>query len=420
MLLALGCGSDPRPATPPEPARTEEPAETPRAPQRTEEAPGLADELAVLDGPPRADEVMAMPTPLPDTAAPPRACVALGEPVRLSQEGGRPAIVAAGDAFVAATYLRGAVQVVRVVPGAAASLVANVPIAELRLDRRGAPPALVRTSERELVLGVVEASGRVAYGRFDAASPTPAITLHTVAEGGGDLRFAPAIVRVGDHLAIAWTDGGETPMRLRMVVADATDEIVTRHDLTPVAGGGAAPVVVQGAAAPTLFFVDPRAGISVVHRVTLGAEAVPSPTEVARPLNLASEPPAIAAARASGVDHTWLAYAAVGNGGTRAVGVLDAFGSERPAAIVAGLGYGSALSLDALPGARAVIFASEAPSAADPAAPHEIRVRVVDGSGVGEALVVPDATAPRIARLASGVIGLAYAGSWARFLRCAE
>ena len=210
-------------------------------------------------------------------------------------------------------------------------------------------------------------------------------------------------------------------MRLRLAIVDA-GRVVSTHDVTPVAGGGAAPRFLEGASEPTLLFLDPRVGISVAHRVVLDSEGVPGTTEVQRPLNLAADPPAFAAARVSA--RTWLAYAAVGNGATRAVGLVDAASTDPPTALVPGLGYGEPLALDAVASGRSVVFATEAPTAAATDAPHEIRLRRVDDRGAGDPLVLAaPATDPTLARRADGLLAIAHRSGRSvvvQLARCAD
>jgi hypothetical protein len=329
-------------------------------------------------------------------------------------------VLALGDAFLVAAYQERQAQIVWVRPGQPPQPSATI---ALEGTPRDAAPALARLDHRAVAIATIDGRGRVLEATFDPASRAGALRVLAVAERGADPRFAPALRPLGTRHVVAWTDGSETPMRLRLAIVEH-GAVVLRHDATPVAGGGAAPFFAEGPREHELYFLDPRAGISVAHRVRIADDGTVGPTEVARPLSLVAEPPAIAVARPRSGFRTWLAYAAVGNLATRAVGLVEAVGLERPLPLVAGLGYGDPLTLDALAGERAAIFAAEAPSAAAADAPHEIRVRQIDDAGLGEPLVLAaPATDPALARRDDGLIAIAHRrGDEVRvhFARCAD
>jgi hypothetical protein len=435
--LVAACGSEPREHALPEPRPSgraaHEPGAGPRAPavlprSTPTSEPAVASEapdplLDALAEPPRGREPQgALPAPLADRPAPAHGCALQSEaPLTVLRGAGPPAVLAIDDAFVIAAYEGSRAQVVRVRPGALPE-----PTASIALDGappRDAAPGLARLGLHEVALAMVDGRGRLVEASFAPALRASAPRAHTIADGGADPRFAPAIRALGTRHVIAWTDGSATPMRLRLAVVEQ-GAVVARHDVTPVAGGGAAPFFVEGEREPVLFFLDPRVGISVAHHVRIADDGTPGPTEIARPLNLAAEPPAIAVARARSGSRTWLAYAAVGNFATRAVGLVDAVGSERPAPLVPGLGYGDPLALDAVAAEASAVFAAEAPSAAPPDAPHEIRIRVVSEAGVGEPLVIAAPAAdPALARRDDGLIAIAYRSEGevrVHFLRCAD
>jgi hypothetical protein len=320
-----------------------------------------------------------------------------------------------------AAYDQRGVAIIRTHPGRLAEPFATIPLEAN--TTHGAAPAVAHTDERETTIVAIDGRGRVLAASFDPTLPAAAPIAREIAAQGADARFSPAIRRIGPRRAIAWTDGSRTPMRLLLAIADQAT-VLTQHDVTPISGGGAAPTFIEGEREPILTFVDPRAGISVIHRVRLGTDGAPGPTEVARPLNLAAEPPAFAIAHAMTSAHAWIAYAAVGNLATRAIGLVHASGTDEPSAFVAGLGYGDPLAIDAVAFAGHVVFAAEAPSAAVRDAPHEIRLRVVDDSGAGDPLVLGGpATDPSLARRDDGLIAIAYRvgqGVWVHFARCAE
>lgn len=382
----------------------------------------LLDRLAEAPSPEEERAAEAMPAPLEEQRAPRRGCVLQSEaPTRVLTTGGPPTMIASGDSFLVAAYDQGGVAILRARPGRPAE-----PFATVRLEAHpslATPPALAHTGEHETTLVAIDGRGRVLSASFDptlmAAVPIP----REVASQGADPRFAPAIFAMGPRRAIAWTDGSETPMRVLLAVTDRAN-VLSRHDLTPISGGGAAPTFIEGERAPILTFVDPRAGISVVHRVRLGTDGTPGPLEVVRPLNLAAEPPTFAIAQASTSTDAWIAYAAVGNLATRAIGLVRAHGTDEPSALVPGLGYGDPLALDAIATRDHVVFAAEAPSAVARDAPHEIRLRVVDEAGAGDPLVLGrPSTDPALARREDGLIAIAYRvgqGLWVHFARCAE
>jgi hypothetical protein len=391
----------------------------PRAPDPTAPDP-LLDSL----GDPRSDVddavTGAMPAPLGEHPAPPHACALQSDaPIQVLAGAGPPAIVRERDAFLVAAYDARGVTIVRVRPGALPRPFASIPLDAP--SSRVSAPALEATGDHEASIVMIDGIGRVLEATFDPTLASAAPSPRVVAESGADARYAPALRAIGTRHAIAWTDGSATPMHLRLAITDAGN-VLAAHDLTPSIGGGAAPYFVEGSSPPVLLFLDPRAGISVAHRVLLGVGGAPGATEVSRPLNLAAEPPAIAAARAG--DRTWLAYAAVGNLATRAVGLVEASGTERPSPLVAGLGYGDPLSMDALSHGDTAIFAVEAPSAAPREAPHEVRVRVAGAQGAGDPLVLPTpSTDPSLALGENDLVALAYRSSDSirvHFVRCAE
>lgn len=430
LLLAAGCADDEEASALPTADRPPSATATPAAP-RGDPSTGTVDPSASeplldrLGEAPTAEEEAAaesMPAPLGARAAPPRGCaLQVDAPLRVLTSGGPPAIVAAGDAFLVAAYDQQGVAIVRARPGALPE-----PFAALPLDAngaRGAAPALAHTGDREVTVAMIDGRGRVLAAAFDPQLPATAPITREIAAAGADARFAPVVRAIATRRVIAWTDGSATPMRLKLAIVE-NDAVLTTHDVTPVAGGGAAPFFVEGESDAVLLFLDPRVGISVAHRVRLGADGTPGPTEVARPLNLAAEPPAIAVAHAPGAARTWLAYAAVGNLATRAVGLVDATGTERPSPLVPGVGYGDPLTIDAVIAGRSVVFAVEAPTATTREAPHEVRLRVVDDGGAGDPLVLAaPATDPAIARREDGLLAIAYRSGSAvlvHFARCAE
>jgi hypothetical protein len=409
--LAIACGTEPT-ATP-EPPPVEPPVATPEAPPATP-APTVLEGLD--DPPPVPDEPAAITGTLTDTTAPPHGCVLLSPtPQRIFEQASTVDVLDDGNAFVVAGYVGTSpetVGIARIVPGSPPQLLASAPLeGRVDPDRRTAPPILARLAETEVALAVVDAAGRVQLATFDPTLPAPAIRFIEVATGA-DPRFPPAVAPIDAGRAVAYTDATDRTSHVRVAIIDAPGSITARHDVTPEAGAAAAPIFGPDHA---LYTVDARAAISVVHRVTLAADGTPATPTVVRPLNLAAEPPAFAVIGSS------LAYAAVGNMATRAVGLLRIGTDDRASPLVAGLGYGSPLTIDAVPIGGGGLFAMDAPTAPAADAPHETRLRVVTADGtMGDALTISGATGSRIARTSGGAVAIAVRGGTVYFARCAE
>jgi hypothetical protein len=413
--LLAACGGE---AAPSSSVSSESPASVselpPRAPEVPPSAPPVTD-LVGLDDPPPVPDDAPVAAGLHDTAAPAHGCVLVSDGAqRVLEQATAADVIDVGHGFVVAAYLDTqpeALGIARFTPGAAPQLLARVELTgHLDAARRVAPPILAHLGETELGVALVDAQGAVRFARFDGASPATAVTLRTVTEHDADPRFAPALSLVSAGTVVAWSDAHERTLRVRVALVDAPGAVVATHDVVPEAGASAAPVFDGG----LLYTIDPRAGISVVHRTRIADDGTPGTPEVAEPLNLAAEPPAFA------IVGTHLAYAAVGNMATRAVGLVATGSEARPTPLVAGLGYGSPLTLDGLAlGGGAALFAMEAPSAAPADAPHEVRLRVAAADGsMGEALVVAGHTAPRIARTDDGLVALATRGALVQVARC--
>ena len=98
---------------------------------------------------------------------------------------------------------------------------------------------------------------------------------------------------------------------------------------------------------------------------------------------------------------------------------MRARGSEPAVAVVPGLGYGEPISVDGAALGDGAVLVAEAPSAADPAAPHDVRVRAVSADGrLSEALVLGGATEPAVAIGAGGEAAVATSGGYVTRLRC--
>lgn len=419
-LLALaGCGDDPAsPADPdPAPARPEAPPRPPEPPPPLEGLEGLEVEPTEDEVAPRAGLTEASP-------GEDRSCVIASETRTVLEHAGRTAVAAgpSGQLAVAAYLIEGegeAVAIARVRPDAAPELVTHIPL-EGRVAVRGAPPG-VSVSGATLLVAVTDGQGRVLVADVDLSLGAVAGGFAVrIEDAHADARFAPVVLRTPDGTrVVAWTDGSGTPMRVRLSRIGPTGEVLSTSVISPD-GGGAAPVLGAGETERALYVVEARVAMSAAHRVTLGEDGTPSAPSVARPLLRGADLPAIAVVRAPAGTRTHLAYAAVGNLATRAVGLVQTTGTDSPLPLVPGLGYGAALSVRATALERAVVFAMDAPSAADPAAPHEVRVRVAgDDGAIGPPLVLAGHGAPDVARVGE-LIGLGTEGARVTFLRCRE
>lgn len=454
LAPVLGCGEDAAragaeaPSAPelsaPTPAGSPTLAGAPAEPTTAPEAPaphaaldGL-DDLAALDhldhsASSSTGEGSAPVVEVTTGDAPTFGCAVTAAPVRALDRADRPAISRSSDGYLVASYVRTAsgtgvagaaggeaVAIARLNDGRPAALLATLPVEPPVADgARRAAPALAVTSDGRLLVAATDGAGALLFAALELGSAATAGALRVlVPTAHADARFAPAIALTEGAAAVAWTDGSETPMRARLVRVDRTGAILgTALDLTPEAGGAAAPTVGRGTTTPTLFFVDPRVAISVVSRVTLSADATPSSTAVVRPLARAADPASFVVVGDG--ERTRIAYAAVGTSGARAVGLLNAHGSEPPVPVVPGLGFGAPISVDGAPLGEGAVLAVEAPSARDPTAPHEVRVRVLAPDGrLSEALVLGGATEPAIATGTAGDAAVATTGGYVTRLRC--
>ncbi len=240
---------------------------------------------------------------------------------------------------------------------------------------RRAAPALAADDEHG-ALALVDGQQRLLIARFVPRAAS-ALNFAVVAEGAS-LRFSPALARHEDAWWIAWTEErGEDGRRvLAMRVPDQGD-VPEPQDLTPEAGGAAAPAFVAGLEPPTLIFLDAREGTSVAHRARVAGETF-GPTEVARPVSAVTDPPQIAAVRIG--QNQFLSYTGIGSAATTAVGFVPLAGTDQPTPVVPGTGYGVLhVDADALGGGAVVV--ADAPLESAPTAPRELRVRRVTSSG---------------------------------------
>lgn len=343
-------------------------------------------------------------------AAPERGC-AFGEP-RAVHAGGWSAVAAAPGAVVVAGTAHEGERERMFALGVGFDGTTRV-LAEGALEHAVPPehrrsgPALASSGER-LAFVVLDGRRRVLLAELSAAAPGAAPSWTTVGEGAS-LRFAPAVAAVGGGWAVAWTGEEGEVMRVHgaLVRRGAVEGV---RELRSPAGGAAAPAFVVGAGAPTMLFVDPREGLSVIHRAAVSADGFGEPT-IGRPVNLVAEPPALAAALVG--EREWAAYTAIGLGATTAIGLVRLDSTEAAVAVVRGTGYGVLHVASApLPGERA-LFVGDAPQEPAPTAPRELHARVLDRDGVlGEPAVVrgPSGAARRgrVAHVTDGVVGLSF------------
>jgi hypothetical protein len=424
VLVGLAGCDDPAPRPAPEADRTPAGPAAPEAPAptATETAPAL-EGLDGLAAAPTEDE-LAPRAGLSEARPDAGACVLASE-TRAVLEGAGPVALAAGadGALIVAGYTSDeageALAVVRVRPDGPPALYTRIPLAGRALGR-SAPPALDAGSAG-LLVAATDAAGHVLVADLDLSLGAAAGRFFAELEDAhADPRFPPLVLRAaGGVRVVAWTDGRSTPMRVRLSRFGPTGERLGTDTISPD-GGGAAPVLGLGERTPGIYLVEARVAMSAVHRVALDEGGAPGTPEVARPLLRGAELPSIAVARAASGTRTHLAYAAVGNLATRAIGLVQTTGTDAPAPLVPGLGYGGPITVRAAPLEGAVVFAMEAPSEAAPSAPHEVRVRLARDDGtLGPALVLSGHRAPDVVRLGE-LVALGTDGARVTFLRCLE
>lgn len=239
---------------------------------------------------------------------------------------------------------------------------------------RRSSPALAITEEHG-ALALVDGQRRLLLARFEPRSAR-ALNFQVVAENAS-LRFSPALLRVDRAWWVAWTEEQDEGRRVLVRRAPDGGDPSGPQDLTPDAGGGAAPAFVAGAETPTLVFLDAREGTSVAHLATLAGEAFAEP-QVGRPVSAVTDPPEIAAVQIGGSQ--FLTYTGVGNAATTAVGFVPLAGTDDPMPVVPGTGYG-VLHTDVTPMGGGAIIVADAPLESPPESPREIQVRRVSATG---------------------------------------
>ncbi len=383
LLLALmACDEPPPPAEPTGEVPASPSERGPAQALTAGEPPRPPSAAAPSTAAPPAAQAEAAPEEAPaeaPPAAPPAGC-AFAEPHAL-QPGAWSAIAAGSQGFVVAASAhpdgREAVTVRGVgVDGASRVLTHGALAHPVPPQHRRAGPALASAGGR-LALVLVDGERRVLIAELAEDATDASLTWSVVGEGASH-RFAPALTAVGDAWAVAWTSeqGG---MRVHGALV-RRGQAPRARELRAPAGGSAAPAFVAGARAPTLLFVDPRVGLSVLHRVAVSADGFAEPA-VALPVSLVREPPALVAARAG--QHDWAAYTTSGSAATASIGLVRLAETDAPprAPLVPETGYGVLhLAAAALPGDRAV-FVGDAPQEPPPTAPRELHVRVLDGDG---------------------------------------
>jgi hypothetical protein len=424
LLLAAACSKEPAPPVEPPPVEPELPpvSEMESDPLEGLDTPIDPNEIAreVIDV--AAQETIA-------AATPERGCVTITDtPTRVWPRGGPTRILALGHRFVIAGHApreSGGEDLFLVIvsPEAQPMPVRTVALeAPMASSDRSTEPALAAVDDHTLFVAAVDAHARIMAGHVDLGDVRERLVLRQIAEGA-DTRFPPVARVVGPVRAVAWTRRGAS-MTVELTRVGADLEIEERVMVTPPTMGGTAPAFVASSDPPELVFIDARAGISPLVRVPLDREGVPGEARVARPIGTAATRPDIAAAFLP--DLSLVAFAAVGNMATTAIGMVHVDSDAPAEALVPGTGYGD-LSVDAARGTRSVVFAATAPQSESPDSPRLIRVRRASAQGLDDALELrgPDGSAnyPSIARRDDGTYAVSFTSGGAihvAWLRCAD
>lgn len=369
------------------------------------------------------DEVVVPSTTTVPEGAPDEGC-AFSEPLRVAAGDAWVDVAASADGFVVAGVSRTAsgeqAFAVAIVDGSVRQLALRALDDDVMAGHRRAPSALAIRGRRA-ALAFVDGRQQLLMAFFDTSQAAP-FRLASVASSAS-LRFAPSLAWLDDTIVfVAWTvesvDGRRVLLRR---VADG-GSMTAPVDVTPSAGGAAAPSFVAGASPPRLVFLDPREALSVAHRVDLSAGG-PSATEVARPISLVTDPPITASVRMHDAD--WLVYTGLGSLASTAVGLVALAGSSPPSRVNEQTGYG-VLHADVDTYGGGAVIVADAPTESPPAAPRQVHLRTVDAAGsLDDAVVLtgPHDTASR-ARVAAGTAGIVVAfvehdGAYVVVGRCA-
>jgi hypothetical protein len=362
-------------------------------------------------------------------ATPERGCATITEaPVRVWPRGGPTRILAVGDRFVIAGHAprEGGGEDLFLVVASPESQ--PMPVRTVALDApmaqsdRTAEPALTAVDDHTLFVAAIDAHARIVAGHVDLGDVLERLVLTQIAEGA-DTRFPPVARAVGSVRAVAWTRRGAS-MTVELTRVEADLRVDERIVVSPPTMGGTAPAFVAGSDPPELVFIDARAGISPLVRVPLNEDGMPGEARVARPIGTAATHPDIAAAFLP--DLALVAFAAVGNMATTAIGVVRVDDDSAAQPLVPGTGYGD-LSVDAARGGASVVFVATAPQSESAESPRVVRVRRASSHGLDEPLELtgPDGSAnyPSIARRADGTYAVSFTSSGAihvAWLRCAD
>jgi hypothetical protein len=415
-------------------ATTEEPENVrePRSPAVEKDSPRSANEIELPSGQPAlladlniedegaktADTVHGRP--------PTRGCAPIErKPARVWPAPGPTAMVAIDNRFVVAGYAReNGTERVFAVSVSPESLPLPLNTRNLDLPMRGersAPPGLGVRDPHHVVMAYVDGAREVYASTVPVGRSSAGGTPTRVGQNA-DPRFAPAVSRVGDSSLVAWTEA-TTPMRTHLIELDKAGRVKRAHDITPAAMGAAAPEFIDGSRPPELLVVDARDGFSPLVRIKISPDGTPGEPTVAVPLRMVSTPVEVAAARNDSV--TMAAYTGIGAAATSAVGlqVIEP-AADTPLALVPGTAYGR-LHVAATAAAAALIFAADAPLKTGASPPHEIQLRLVDASGMGQVTLLrgPEGTAsnPAVARRSDGTVGVSFqtgSGVYVVWLKC--
>ena len=415
-LSACGDSSDGTATEAVETASTGRPGELTSSPPETAEMPGEPAETNAI-APEQVEPTGEVPDPSTPTSGPEtRGAIGVCRPLReratpLYRGAGPLALLSVGeDAFVAGYAEQGGQELLviqRVLSSGASRAVARGVLGTPPDHPRTAPPALAALSQAgQLRVAAVDARGHLQVAVVEGDAQAAPIGLHEVATGV-DRRFAPSLHESASGSLLAWTMAS-TPMQVAYT-ADAGNPSPRVHRTAPAGGGGAQPHFLATRGRPTLTFIDPRAGISVLHQMVLRPDISPGEVTVVRPLMNLSQDPQVEVIEFAG--ELLVAYTAVGSLATSAVGLVNTGPDARLRPLVPGRGYGRVRVAAARRG-DAALFALLAPSATTRGAPREIRLRAWRRGQLAEPqVIVPAARRPThlaLAHLENRTFLLAY------------
>ncbi|MCA9601655.1 MAG: hypothetical protein R3A78_07520 [Polyangiales bacterium] len=368
----------------------------------------------------------ALPRAVGKARPPARGCVAIGAPARISRMPAPPAVTAWRNETVVATLeVAGATESLRLwrvgASGVRSWLAKPVPEDVRRV--RIAPPALLAdtgaNSSDAVDVALVAGDGKVRVATVRANGTS---TDWLPFGDRADERFTPALARAGEDLMIAWTRVEAGASRLWLTRTRAS-KVVGSVDVSPPGMGGLAPVFVREGNATALYFMDAREGTSPVVRAVLGEDGTLGAPEVLRPVGTSAALPELAVALAG--KNPFIAYTVIGKAASTAIGIFSIKTKDfPPTALVPGTGYGI-LHVAAATGLSRAVFAADVPLGADPKAPREVVLHVVDDEGMGPPLALrgPTGSASNVAmaRTPDGTYAVAYAdgaGTHLAFTAC--